>query len=321
MRKIRYLNAVKEALDQEMSVDPDVVILGEDVRKSVRGTMTGLVEKYGPNRVIDTPISEQALIGHATGLSIMGFRPVVEFQIQEFVFFAFDQIIDQAQKLRYMSGGNLQIPVTYLVTASGAGGSSAGQHSDNPYPYVLHAGMKVVIPSNAYDAKGIIIGSIRDNDPVMVFLPAKILADKDEVPEENYSIPLGEGRIKKEGKDLTVFVTGHLVKIAVEVAEEFEEEEISIEVIDPLSLFPLDKKILINSVKKTGKLVIFDDSNKRCGFAAEVSSIITEECFESIKAPVKRVSRLDVPVPFSPPLENFVLPGKDKLIKAIKEIL
>lgn len=321
MRELRYLKAVTEALEQEMSKDPNVFIMGEDVRQSVRGTMAGFIDKFGPNRVIDTPISEQALCGFATGAAIMGFRPVIEFQIQEFIFFAFDQIIDQAQKLRYMSGGRFKIPITYLVSGSGAGGSSAGQHSDHGYPYVLHGGMKVVVPSTPYDAKGLLISSIRDDDPVMVFLPARILALKGDVPIDIYAIPLGKGEIKRKGKDITVVATGHLVQIAINLAEKLEPKGISIEVFDPRTLLPLDVNMLKESVKKTGRVIIFDDSNKKCGFAADIAAILSEECFLYLKAPIKRVVRADVCVPFSPPLENYILPNEDKLLNAVNKII
>ena len=321
MRQLRYLKAVSEALNQEMTRNSDVLIMGEDVRQSVRGTMTGFVDKFGTDRVIDTPLSEQALHGYATGLAIMGFRPVVEYQIQEFVFFAFAQLIDQAQKLRYMSGGRLKIPVTYLVSGSGAGGSSAAQHSDHGYPYVLHGGMKVVIPSSPYDVKGLLTTAIRDDDPVMVFLPARILGLKGEVPEDEYTIPLGKGEIKRSGKDITIVATGHLVNMAIRIAEKLESDGISIEIFDPRSLLPFDKVTLFKSVKKTGKLVIFDDSNKKCGFAGDVSALVVEECFDFLKAPIKRVSRADVPVPFSPPLEDAMLPNEEKLLKAVREII
>jgi len=304
-----------------MARDSNVFIMGEDVRRSVKGTMTGLVEKFGPDRVIDTPISEQALFGFATGSAIMGFRPVIEFMTPEFVFFAFDQIVDQAQKLRYMSGGKLKVPVTYLVSGSGAGGSSAGQHSDHAYPDVLHGGVKVIIPSTPNDVKGLLISAIRDDDPVMVFLPARLLALKGSVPEEIYSIPLGKGEIRYEGKDVTVVATGHLVQIAVSLAGKLEPEGISLEVFEPRTLLPLDINMLKESVKKTGRVVVFDDSNKKCGFASDVAAILCEECFSYLKAPIKRVARADVPVPFSPPLENFMLPNEEKLLDAVNKIL
>jgi len=317
MRSIYYLKAISEALLNEMKINPDVVVIGEDVRYSLRGITKGFIDIFGPDRVIDTPISEAGLTGVGTGAALSGLRPVLEFQICEFIFFAFDQLVDQAQKLRYMSGGKLKAPVTYLIASSGARGGMAGQHSDNPYPYLLHSGMKTVMPSTPYDAKGLLVSAIRDDDPVAVFLPVNSLGTKGDVPEEQYIIPLGRGEIKKEGKDITVVATGYLVKIALETAEELESSGISIEVYDPRTLLPLDRELLFKSVKKTGRVIVFDDSNRTCGFAAEVSAIISEECFTYLKSPISRITRADVPIPFNAQMESFVLPDKEKLIKAI----
>ncbi len=317
MRSLWYLKAVSEALRQEMERDPKIIVLGEDVRQSLRGITKGFVDLFGEDRVIDIPISEAAFVGVGTGSSLLGMRPVLEFQINEFVFFAFDQLIDQAQKMRYMSGGKLSVPVTYIIAGAGAKGGMAGQHSDNPYPYLMHGGMKTVIPSTPYDAKGLTISAIRDNDPVAIFLPINITGSKGEVPEEIYSIPLGKAEIKKEGTDCTVVATGHLVKAALEASKSLEEKRVSIEIYDPRTLLPLDKYLLARSIKKTGRLVIFDDSNRTCGFAAEVSAVVAEECFDSLKAPIKRITRADVPVPFSRVMEPYVLPDTEKLVETV----
>ena len=320
MRKLRYLKAVSEGLKQQMVKDKNIFIIGEDVRESLRGITKGFIDEFGPERVIDAPISEAGFTGIGTGAAFLGMRPVLEFQISEFIFFAFDQLIDQAQKLRYMSGGKLKVPVTYIIVGAGAKGGMAGQHSDNPYPYILHGGMKTVIPSTPYDAKGLLVSAIRDNDPVAFFLPINIQGMKGNVPEEEYSIPLGKGEIKKEGKDITVVAVGHLVSIALEVAEKAETEGRSIEVFDPRTLLPLDKELLKKSVSKTGRVIIFDDSNRTCGYAAEISAFISEECFKYLKAPIKRITRADVPVPFSKTLEQYVLPDEKKLFRAINDI-
>ncbi|MBC8387958.1 MAG: alpha-ketoacid dehydrogenase subunit beta [Actinobacteria bacterium] len=320
MRKLRYLKAVSEGLRQQMVKDKNIFVIGEDVRESLRGITKGFIDEFGPERVIDTPISEAGFTGIGTGAAFLGMRPVLEYQISEFVFFAFDQLIDQAQKLRYMSGGKLKVPVTYIIVGAGAKGGMAGQHSDNPYPYILHGGMKTVIPSTPYDAKGLLVSAIRDDDPVAFFLPINIQGMKGSVPEEEYSIPLGKGEIKKEGKDITVVAVGHLVSIALEVAEKAETEGRSIEVFDPRTLLPLDKELLKKSVSKTGRVIIFDDSNRTCGYAAEISAFISEECFKYLKAPIKRITRADVPVPFSRTLEQYVLPDEKKLFRAINNI-
>ena len=321
MREIRYLQATAEALNCEMGLNKDVIVFGEDVRESLRGVTKGLVDVYGENRVIDFPISEQGMIGCGIGCAISGLRPVIEFQINEFTFFAFEQIMLQSQKLRFYSGGKIKIPLTYVVPGSGARGGISGQHSDNPYSFLLHGGMKVVIPSCAYDAKGLLVSAIRDNDPVAVFLPTRVMADRGPVPEEQYTIPLGKADIKKEGSDITVVATGHLVTAALSVAKKFEEEDVSIEVFDPRTLLPFDKEALKKSISKTGRVVIIDDSPITCGFSNFVASIIAEEFFALLKAPVKIVARADVPVPFSQPLEEYVLPNEEKLIDAVKKIV
>ena len=216
-----------------------------------------------------------------------------------------------------MSGGKIKIPVTYLIVGAGAKGGMAGQHSDNPYPYILHGGIKTIVPSTPYDAKGLVISAIRDDDPVAVFLPINVTGTKGDVPEEIYTIPIGSGEIKRKGEDVTVVAVGHLVGAALKVAENIANDGISVEVVDPRSLLPLDKKLLAGSIKKTGRLVVIDDSNRTCGFAAEVSACVSESCFENLKAPIKRVTRADVPVPFSRDMERYVLPDEDKLAGAI----
>ncbi|MHB8278800.1 MAG: alpha-ketoacid dehydrogenase subunit beta [Candidatus Humimicrobiaceae bacterium] len=321
MREIRYLQAVAEALNNEMKINDDVLVMGEDVRESLRGVTKGLYNTFGKDRVIDFPISEQGMIGCGIGSAISGFRPVIEFQINEFTFFAFEQLILQSQRLRFYSGGKIKIPVTYVVPGSGARGGISGQHSDNPYSFLIHGGMKVVIPSSAYDAKGLLVSAIRDNDPVAVFLPTRVLAEKGEVPEEQYAISLGKAEIKKTGSDVTVVATGHCVNIALDIARKLDTEGISVEVFDPRTLFPFDKETLKKSISKTGKVVIIDDSPISCGFSNEVSALIGEEYFNIIKAPVKIIARADVPIPFSEPLEEYVLPNSAKLENAIYKLI
>lgn len=320
MRELRYLHAFKEAIAQEMQRDDAVFVMGEDVRHSLRGATKDLVRQFGEQRVVDMPISEQAFTGMATGAAMSGLRPIVEYQISALVYVAFDQLVNQAQKLPYMMGGQGCVPVTYTIVGSGARNGLAGQHSDHPYPYLLHAGMKTAIPSTPYDAKGLMISAIRDNDPVIVFAPAKVLALKGPVPEEAYAIPFGQAAIRHAGEHVTVAAVGHLVHDALRAAEELAAEGISVEVYDPRTLLPLDKNTLLASVAKTGRLVIFDDSNRTCGFAAEVAAVVAEEGFASLKAPIKRVTRADVPVPFNVEMEQFVIPTKADLLRAIRRI-
>ena len=321
MRQIRYLEALTEALREEMRRDSRVIVVGEDVRHSLRGVTKGFLDEFGPDRIFDTPISEAGFTGLATGAAMAGLRPVVEYQINALLFVAFDQLVDQAQKLRYMMGGQGTIPVTYLFPASGARPGLAGQHADHPYPLVLHMGMKAVMPSTPGDAKGLLKSAIREDDPVVVFAPAALLAQRGPVPEEEYTIPLGVADVKREGQDLTIIAVGPLVPDALKAADELAQEGISVEVVDPRSLLPLDHETLLASVRKTGRVVIFDDSNRTCGFGAELAAIIADEAWESLRAPVKRLTRADVPVPFSPPLEAVVLPSRERLLSEARALL
>ena len=320
MREIRYLKAVSEAIETEMENDPSIFYMGEDVRFALKGVARGFIDKFGPERIIDTPISESGFTGIATGAAMWGMRPIVEFQISMFCFLAFDELVNQAVKWHYMSGGKFKCPVTYVVPLNF--GSIAGQHSDSPHSFMVQGLMKTIMPSTAYDAKGLMVSAMRDNDPVIMFLPAGVTGRKGDVPQEQYTIPIGVGEIKRQGSDITVVATGRLVLKALEAAEKLESEGYSIEVFDPRTLFPLDKPMLKKSVAKTGRAVIMDDSTRTCGFAAEVAAFLSDECFSSLKAPVKRITRADVPVPFSLLLEKQVVPdGVNELIETIYGIL
>ena len=320
-RQINYLQALREALVSEMRLNAKVVVLGEDVRHSLRGITKGCCEEFGPERVVDTPISEAAFVGMATGGAMAGLRPVVEFQIGTLIYVALEQMVNQAQKLRYMMGGQGRIPVTYLVPGSGARPGLAGQHSDHAYPSLLQGGMKVVIPSTPLDAKGLFTAAIREDDPVVVFAPAASMSLRGPVPEEEVYIPLGKGDIKRKGSDVTVLAVGPLVQEALKVAQRLEAEGISVEVVDPRSLLPFDYDLLASSIRGTGRLVIFDDSNRTCGFAAEVAAFASEQLFNSLKGPIIRITRSDVPVPFSTALDQLVLPQGQQLEQAIRKSL
>lgn len=320
MRELRYLEALTEALHEEMERDPRVVVLGEDVRLGIRGFTKGILDRFGPDRIFDTPISEAGFTGLATGAALAGLRPVVEYQINALIYVAFDQLVNQAQKLRYMMGGQGQIPVTYLVP-SGARRGLAGQHSDHPYPLSIHMGMKVLIPSTARDAKGLLKAAIREDDPVVVFAPVALFGTKGLVPEEEYVIPLGRADVSRQGCDVTVIAVGPLVPEALACAETLAGEGVSMEVIDPRSLLPLDRETILTSVRKTGRVIIFDDSNRSCGFASELSAVIAEEVWNALRAPIRRVTRADVPVPFTPPLERSVLPSRGRLVAECRALL
>lgn len=320
MRELRYIEAFNEAIHAEMAQDPRVVVVGEDVRLAIRGFMKGILERFGPDRIFDTAISEAGFTGLATGAAMAGMRPVIEYQIPTLVFVAFDQLVNQAQKLRYMMGGQGTIPVTYIVPA-GASRGLAGQHSDHPYPLLIHMGMKVVMPSTPRDAKGLLTAAMREDDPVVVFAPVSLLGVKGPVPEEDYVIPLGQAEVKREGTDITIVAVGPLVPEALACAETLAGEGVSMEVVDPRSLLPLDRATILGSVRKTGRVILFDDSNRSCGFAAELSAVIAEEAWDALRGPIRRLTRADVPVPFSTPIERYVLPSRDRLLAGCRALL
>lgn len=323
VREITFVEALNEALRQEMERDPNVFVIGEDVGVygGVFGVTKGLFEKFGPDRVIDTPISEAGFIGLCVGAAIAGLRPVVELMFVDFFGVAMDQIYNQAAKLRYMTGGKAKIPLT-IRTTIGGGFRAAAQHSQVLYSIFAHVpGLKVIVPSTPYDAKGLLISAIRDDDPKIFFEHKKLYGIKGPVPEEPYTIPLGKADVKKQGKDVTVVAVAWMVHEALRAAEKLEKEGISVEVIDPRTLVPLDKETILNSVKKTGRLVIADEDYDRCGFASWVASIVADEAFGYLKAPIKRVTTPNVPIPFSPPLEDEVLPNAAKIENAIRSIV
>jgi len=319
MPRLRYQDALALALQSEMANDPAVFVIGEDVRAALRGVSKGLVQEFGEERVLDTPISEQAFTGFATGAAIAGRRPVVEFQIPALLYIAFEQIVNQAQKFRLMTGGQASVPVTYLVPGSGARMGLAAQHSDHPYAFFVHAGVKTVVPATPADAYGLFISAIRDDDPVVVFAPAAILGMRQEIALDKLGpVELGRGRIQREGDDVTIVAVGHLVRDALSVAEELADE-FSVEVFDPRTLFPFDWALLGASVRKTGHLIVYDDTNRSCGFAAEVLATAAEE-FE-LRAPPKRVTRADAPIPFAVGLELALLPSRTQLVGAVRAML
>jgi acetoin:2,6-dichlorophenolindophenol oxidoreductase subunit beta len=315
---MRYQQALGKALRDEMLRDPSVFVLGEDVRASLRGVTKGLAEEFGDDRVLDMPISEQMFTSFATGAALSGRRAVVEYQIPSLLYLAFEQIANQAQKFRLMTGGQAKVPVVYFVPGSGARLGLAGQHSDHPYSFFIHAGVKTVLPAAASDAYGLLVSAIRDDDPVAFFAPAAALPTREEVPDEPYAIPLGSGRIHREGTDVTVVAVGHLVHDAVALAEELADE-ISIEVFDPRTLYPFDWELLAASLDRTKRLVVYDDANRSCGFAAEILATVAEEM--PLATPPKRVTRADVPISFAVELELAALPSRDRLRSAVLTVM
>ena len=320
-RQLTYLQALREALMQEMRRDPSIVVLGEDVRQSLRGITKGCLEEFGPERIWDTPISEAAFVGMGTGAAISGLRPVIEFQISTLLYVVMDQLANQAQKLRYMMGGQGKIPVTYIVPGSGSRPGLAGQHSDHLYPMLMQCGLKVLMPSTPYDAKALFTAAMREDDPVVIIAPAAVMGLRGAVPEEEISMPLGLGELRQPGTDVTVVATAPLLAETFKVAARLEKEGISVEVLDPRSLLPFDHALLENSVTKTGRLVIFDDANRTCGFAAEVAAYAAEKLFSVLRSPVVRITRADLPVPFSTALDKHVLPQPEQLEQAIRRVI
>jgi pyruvate/2-oxoglutarate/acetoin dehydrogenase E1 component len=313
-REITYLAALHEAIQEEMRRDPRVVMLGEDIRDSIYGFTRGLVEEFGEKRVVNMPVSEEGFTGMAIGAAMSGLRPVVEYGLPTMPYMSMDPLIDYAMKLRYMTGGQVKIPLTFRVNF-GAGPWAGAHHTDNPYPMLLNAGFKVVTPSTPYDAKGLMKSAIREDDPVFVFTPGFLFGTKGEVPEEEYTIPLGQGVVRRAGKDVTIVAAGSMVKEALSAAGELALQGIECEVVDPRTLHPLDEGIILTSASKTGRVVIADEANRTCGFASEVAAIIAEKSVESLKAPIKRVTRGGYVVPYSPKLVAAVLPSAS----AIKE--
>lgn len=323
-REITFGDALREAMCEEMRKDENVYLMGEDIGAycGCFGVSKGMLDEFGPERIRETPISETAFVGAAVGSAIMGKRPIVEIMFSDFVSVCWDQIINQAAKIHYMFAGKNKVPMV-LRTPQGGGTGAAAQHSQCFEAMYAHVpGLKVVIPSTPYDAKGLLKTAIRDDNPV-IFLETKLLyRTKGQVPEEEYTIPFGQADIKREGSDVTVVTWGRCVQMCLDVAEKLAKEGKQVEVIDPRTLVPFDHEAVKKSVMKTHKLVIVHEAVKTGGFGAEIaSSICDSEAFFYLDAPIKRVGALDCPIPFNPVLENEALPNKDKIEAAIREIL
>lgn len=317
--KLSYMNAIVAAQHEEMQRDNSVILMGEDI-----ATYGGasLYETFGAKRVWNTPISENAFTGVAIGAAMTGLRPIVDLTMASFVYLASDQIINQAAKLRYMTGGQMQVPVVFR-TCMYHGNAVAAQHSDRPYPMFMNVpGLKLLIPSSAADMKGLMKSAIRDDDPVIIFEDVSLWAKKEIVSTDiDALVPIGQAVIKQAGSDITVIAIGSAVPKALAAAKALLKEGISAEVVDPRTLVPLDKNTLINSVVKTGRCVIVDPAHRTCGAAAEIAAVIGEEAFESLRKPIQRVTTPDVQIPFSPALELPLYPNKDSIVAAIKKIL
>ena len=324
MREITYLEAVREAMVQEMRVNNDVFLMGEDIGiyGGPFGLTKGMIEEFGPERVRNTPISESALTGSAVGAALMGMRPIVELQFSDFITVAMDNIVNQAAKIRYMFGGKGKVPIV-VRTPSGSGVGFAAQHSQSLEAWFTHVpGLKVVQPSTPYDAKGLLRAAIEDDNPVLFYEHKLLYGLKGEVPEESYSIPLGKADVKREGSDITIVATSIMVQRALEAAKLLEAQGISVEVVDPRTLFPLDEETIVNSVKKTGRVIVVYEAVKRGGFGAEIASLIAEsEAFDYLDAPIIRLGGAAVPIPYNTILEQKAVPQIDDIVKAAQSIL
>jgi pyruvate dehydrogenase E1 component beta subunit len=315
MREITLSKAVNEAIAEEMRRDPTIFLLGEDVAEA--GTpfkvLSGLVEEFGTGRIIDTPISEPGFMGIAVGAAMTGSRPIVDLMFGDFLFLVMDQLCNQAAKTHYMSGGKLNVPLV-LRTNMGATRRSAAQHSQSLHALVAHIpGLKVAMPSSAYEAKGLLKTAIRDNNPVVIFEDKLMYQDKAPVPEEEYLIPFGVANILRQGSDITLVATSSMVQVAQKAAVILEAEGISAEVIDPRTIVPLDEETILNSVRKTGRAIVIDEGHQNYGVTAEIAARIGEKAFYHLDAPVQRMGAMDVPVPFSPVLEDLTVPTPESI--------
>ena len=323
MRELTYADALREALREEMLRDPNVILLGEEIGvfNGVYKVTRGLLDEFGPERVRDTPISEAAIAGAAVGLALAGLKPVAEIMYMDFLPICMDQLATQAAKMRFMSGGQLKVPMV-LRTQYSLGRQHGSQHSQfTPAWFLQVPGIKIVLPSNPYDAKGLLKSSIRDPNPVLFIESALLYRTKGPVPEEEYTIPLGQAEVKRKGEDITIVGISRQVGEALSAAIKLEQSGISAEVIDVRTLQPLDLKTIIESVKRTSRLVIASDDVKTGGVGAEISASVSENAFGYLDAPIARIACPDTPIPFSPPLEQSYMPNADKIVETVKTIM
>lgn len=321
MREITFIQAINEALAEELRLDSKTFLMGLDVWVGAFGATSGLTDEFGADRILNAPISEAGYAGAGVGAALAGMRPIVEIEFASFFYCCWDQVCNQAAKLRYMSGGQADMPITFRAVC-GAVGSAAAQHSETVYSQFMSVpGLKIVVPSDVYDMKGLLKSAVRDNNPVLVFEHLKLGRSKQAVPDDEYVVPLGQAAVKREGTDVTVVAVGYMVSRALKAAEALAADGISVEVVDPRSLIPLDEDTLLKSVAKTQRVLVVDEGHLRCGAAAEIAAVIADKGFDFLDAPVKRLTAPDVPVPFSPPLEKFVLPDDKKIVAGVKELL
>jgi pyruvate dehydrogenase E1 component beta subunit len=322
MRSISFAEAVNEGLREEMRRDPSVYLLGLGVHWSGKGP-SPLIEEFGEARVRSTPLSEPAVAGSCVGAALAGMRPVAQLHLTDFVFCALDEILSKAGKWRYTHGaeGGMALPIVFLQTMGGYV-RAASEHSQSPLGLYAHApGLKIAVPTTPYDAKGLLKTAIREDNPVVFFQHKLLMGSQGPVPEEDYTVPFGVARVRREGRDVTVVATSYMVTLALRVASDLEEQGIGVEVIDPLTLEPLDTEAIVRSVRKTGRLVVVDEDTERCGVGAEIATQVMERAFDALKGPPRRVGNPNLPVPYSPPLERAVLPSRKRIEEAIRRTL
>ncbi|MEW9673174.1 alpha-ketoacid dehydrogenase subunit beta [Ammoniphilus sp. 3BR4] len=334
-RKLSMSQAINEAMKLAMRKDEDVILLGEDVAGGaavdhlqddeawggVLGVTKGLVQEFGRERVLDTPIAEAGYMGAAMAAAATGLRPIAELMFNDFIGSCLDQVLNQGAKFRYMFGGKAQVPVT-IRTMHGAGFRAAAQHSQSLYAlFTSIPGIKVVVPSTPYDAKGLLLAAIEDNDPVIFFEDKTLYNMTGDVPEEYYTIPLGKADIKRAGTDLTIVAIGKQVHTALTAAKQLASKGIEVEVVDPRSLSPLDEDTILASVEKTNRLIVIDEANPRCSIATDIAALVADKAFDMLDAPIKRITAPHTPVPFSPPLEDLYLPTPQKVIEVVSELI
>src|SRR2546423_434290 len=322
-RELTLSQAVNEALAEELRRDPTVLLIGEDVAEAGHPfkVLSGLVDEFGPERVIDSPISEAGISGLGLGAAITGMRPVVDIMFGDFLTLIMDQVVNQAAKIHYMSGGSLKAPITVRTTL-GATRRSGAQHSQSLHAWVAHVpGLKVALPSTPYDAKGLLKTAIRDENPVVIFEDKMMYSTKGPVPEDEYTLPLGSADVKREGEDVTLVATSSMVYVALEAADELDRAGVSAEVVDPRTLVPLDRETIVGSVRKTGRAIVVDEGHRSYGASAELAAVIAEEAFWHLDAPVRRAAALDVPVPFSPVLEDETVPTPESVFELAKSLV
>lgn len=320
MPRKRMIPVINEVLAEEMERDERVILFGEDVEISLFGDTKGLVKRFGPKQVRNTPISETVMTGMAVGAAAAGYRPVCHLMYGNFLYTGMDAIANQAAKLRYMTGGQIKLPIVFLLVVGG-GRSAGAQHSDVVHPLLMNiGGIKVISASNPYDAKGLLKAAIRDDNPVVFLQTAGRGGDAGEVPDDDYVIPLGVADVKRDGSDVTIVAVGSMVRHALKAADELATRGISAEVIDPRTVVPLDTDTILKSVKRTGRLVVADEARITCSAASEISAIVAEHAFGALKAPIVRVAVPDVGMPYSPPLEKAVLPDMQSIIDGVMKI-